>query len=76
MDMGGPVDPAGAANRIRVTVNTAFASRSSLQVNLVEDTQPSLATATVLLSGPTLAGASLIPGAVLFDSSFPKTAKR
>lgn len=76
-DAGVPRDVGvGDAIRIRATVNAAFGGGSSLQVNIVEDSQASLATATVLLSSPPIAEASLTAGAVILDAVLPKTKKR
>ena len=62
--------------RVRVTVNSAFAGGSSLQVNIVEDSQGSLATATLVQGGTPFAEGALTVGKVVLDIVPPLTTKR
>jgi hypothetical protein len=62
--------------RIYCNVTTAFASGTSLQVNVIESVNSDLSSATVIASGPTVAEAALTAGKVALDIVLPQTSKR
>ena len=62
--------------QIFVSVTTAFASGTSLNVNLVESASSDLSSPTVLASSGVIAEANLTKGAVLLRTSVPRTSKR
>lgn len=66
----------GRALRIYAHATTTFTGGTSLAVNIVEDTQASLATATVIETGNATVEAGLTAGTRLMDIVLPKTSKR
>lgn len=66
----------GETVRVVVTVDTVFASGTSLQANIVESANADLSSATVLVSGAVVAEAGLIAGAKILDRVLPQTSKR
>lgn len=62
--------------QVLVTVTTAFASGTSLNVNLVESASSDLSSPTVLASSGVIAEASLTAGARLLATAVPRTSKR
>lgn len=76
-DMGVARD-IGRGNQLRVYANvtTAFASGTSLQVNVVESVNSDLSSATVISTGTAVVEASLTAGKVLVDLPLPTTSKR
>lgn len=59
-----------------VSVGTAFASGTSLTVNVVESASSDLSTPTILATSGVILEASLTAAAVLFRSALPRTSKR
>lgn len=66
----------GRELQIFVSVTTAFASGTSLQVNVIESANSDLSSPTVLMSSPVVAEANLTKGAVLLRSAYPRTTKQ
>lgn len=62
--------------QVFVSVTTAFASGTSLAVNLIESASADLSTPTVLIGSGVIAEASLTKGAVLLRAAVPRTTKR
>jgi hypothetical protein len=66
----------GQQLRVYASVVTAFASGTSLQVNVVESVNSDLSSATVIYTGAVIAEASLTAGKSLLDIPLPPTSKR
>lgn len=66
----------GRELQVFVSVGTAFAGGTSLQVNVVESANADLSSPTVLLTGAVVLEASLPAAAVLIRSALPRTSKR
>ncbi len=66
----------GRGLQVLVLVTTAFASGTSLQVNVVESANADLSSPTVIHTGAVTAEASLTAGARLIATTLPRTSKR
>ena len=66
----------GRELRIFCNVVTAFASGTSLQVNVVESVNSDLSSASVIYTGTAVAEAALTAGKVILDQPLPATSKR
>jgi hypothetical protein len=62
--------------RVYTNVTTAFTGGTSLQVNIIQSANSDLSSPTVLMSGATIAEASLTAGKVLLDQVLPATSQR
>ena len=73
---GADISRGGVPIRARSQVTVAFAGGTSVQAQLVESDSSNLSSPTVLYSGPVLADAAALAGAILADVTIPRTAKR
>lgn len=62
--------------RAIATLTTALAGGTSVQAQLIESDNADLSSPTVLASGPTVAEADGVAGAVLIDAPMPNTSAR
>jgi hypothetical protein len=62
--------------RVYASATTAFASGTSLQVNIVESVNSDLSSSSVIYTGAVIAEASLTAGKSLIDQVLPATSKR
>jgi hypothetical protein len=68
----------GRGGNLRVYANATatFTGGTSLQASVVESVNSDLSSATVIVSGPVFAEASLVAGTRLLDVALPLTSKR
>jgi hypothetical protein len=66
----------GGDIRVFVNIQTTFTGGTSLQVNVVESANSDLSSASVILTGPVVAEASLLAGKRILDVNLPQTSKR
>jgi hypothetical protein len=76
-DMGTARDISRGTNlRVYANVGTAFASGTSLTVNVIQSANSDLSSPTVIATGATIAEASLTAGKSLLDVVLPTTSAR